>query len=133
MQKVSDLYGGRLLKAADLNGQVHQLRIESVRVEEVGDEKKDKLVLYFAAQKKGCALNATNANRMATACGDDPAGWPGHTVELFSEPVSFNGKLVDGIRVRVVEQAQTSRLMTGTPEPAYQPAAAHDSNDGVPF
>ncbi len=79
--------------------------------------------MFISPGKKNLVLNKTNANPLVTAFGDDTDGWPGNTVELFTVPVSFNGKIYDGIRVRVVEQAQTSRLMTETPEPAYQPAA----------
>ncbi len=50
--RVSELYGGRILKRRDLHGQMHQLRIEAVAVEEVGDEREGKLVVYFAGQEK---------------------------------------------------------------------------------
>ena len=127
--RVSEVYGGTYLSGAELQGKTHRLQIEAVAVEEIGDEREKKLVVAFVGAKKNLVLNKTNASALVAAFGDDTDGWPGRSVELFTMPVNFNGKIYDGIRVRVVEQVQTSRLMTETPEPAYTPAA----NDGVPF
>lgn len=45
-------------------------------------------------------MNKTNCNALAFKFGDDTDGWIGKSVQLFSEPVYFQGKTTDGLRVR---------------------------------
>ncbi len=52
MPKVSQIYGGTYLSGADLAGKTHQLTIEAVGVEEVGEEREEKLVVAFVGAQK---------------------------------------------------------------------------------
>ncbi len=61
--KVSQIYGGTYLSGADLAGKTHQLAIEAVGVEEVGEEREQKLVVAFVGARKSLVLNKTNAMR----------------------------------------------------------------------
>ncbi len=47
-------------------------------------------------------LNVTNSRILADAFGDDSTGWLGKKVEVYSEKVPFQGRIVDGLRVRVL-------------------------------
>ena len=73
--KVSDVYGGQYLKAAMIGEDRFRMEIKKVVEELVGQEEDRKIVLYFTATEKGLVLNATNANTLAAAYGDDMAGW----------------------------------------------------------
>ena len=144
MPKVSEVYGGAYLTGADLAGKSHRLPIQSVAVEEVGDEREEKLVVSFTGAKKSLVLNKTNASTLVSAFGDDTDAWSGRTVELFTIPVNFNGRTYDGVRVRAVEESRTSTLMVpaaietpsamdavpiATAAPEAPPAAPRASDD----
>jgi hypothetical protein len=143
MPKVSEVYGGTYLSGGDLAGQTHRLSIQSVAVEEVGDDREEKLVVAFNGAKKSLVLNKTNASALVSAFGDDTESWIGRNVELFTVPVNFNGRTYDGVRVRSVVEAQTSTLMASEAAvkpfgvPATQTKAAmkhaHAIGDGAPF
>ena len=69
--RVSDVYGGEYLKCIHLQGQDVPVQVESVAVEEVGEEKKRQLVLKFAGQERRLGLCKTNAEQIAAMYGDD--------------------------------------------------------------
>jgi hypothetical protein len=93
------MFPSRWLVAADLpdNGQVATIR--RVQYEEVvaGDEKP---VVYFQEFAKGLILNRTNCLTVASIYGDHTDDWEGQPITLFPTQVDFQGKQVDGIRVR---------------------------------
>jgi hypothetical protein len=115
--KISEQFPSKYLKASDLAGKEPQLKIGSVCQEEVGQEREKKMVVYFEGKQRGMVLNRTNAERLSHKFGDDTDGWAGQSVQLYSEVVHFQGKTVDGLRVRPVAAA-----------PAKQ-----DLNDAIPF
>jgi hypothetical protein len=104
--KVSQEFPSKYLKAADLNGSQPTLKIESVVKEEVGRELQKKMVCYFEGRQKGLVLNKTNSNVLAFKFGDDTEEWIGKSVELYSEPVTFQGRTTDGLRVRPLVPAK---------------------------
>ena len=105
MTKVSEAFPGKYLKAADLNNRTVKATIEKVEFEEIGQDKRQKPVLYFKGAEKGIVLNKTNACEIATAHGDEMDGWIGKEIELFSMMVPFQGQNVPAIRVRNVAAA----------------------------
>src|SRR5262245_30239245 len=107
MPKVSEVYGGAYLTGADLTGKSHRLRIDAVTVEQVGDDREEKLIVSFTGAKKSLCLNKTNASTLVSAFGDDTNCWFNQTVELFTVPVNFNGRTYDGIRMRAVNDNGT--------------------------
>ena len=126
--KISAAFPSNYIKAADLAGKPRALQIRTCVPEELGqgNDKETKPVLYFQDRQKGLVLNKTNATVIADAYGDDTGGWEGKAVEVYPTQVEFKGKLVDGIRLRIVPEAQ----------PQTQPAAApmaDDPSDAIPF
>lgn len=141
---INSLFPASFLKAADLQGQPRTATIESCAPEQIGDSE-TKPVLRFVGIPKGLVLNRTNATVIASAFGTETDHWRGQQVTLFSMPVSFQGRMVDGIRVQAAaaatpEQAGqsfqappqppavTAPAATPQPAPAAPPAPAEDGD-----
>lgn len=99
--KMSDCFTSKYLKAADLSGRQIKVQIESATKEKMADGGEEKPVIYFVGKDKGLVVNRTNATLLIEVLGDDCEAWKGHTIELSTQRVPFQGKMVDGIRVRV--------------------------------
>lgn len=87
-----------------------------------------KWCLTFQEQEKPLVLNSTNAQMCAQICGsDDTDHWKGHRIVLYVDPnVSYQGKLVGGIRVRKPKPT--------APPPPPPPVATGDFDDSdIPF
>ncbi|MGH8646294.1 MAG: hypothetical protein ACREX4_18275 [Gammaproteobacteria bacterium] len=80
------------------------------------DDEEEKPVVSFLSKDKSLVLNRTNATVLLERYGDDTDHWIGKSIELIVERVSFRGKLVDAIRIRV---------------PSAAPA--EDFDDDIPF
>jgi hypothetical protein len=104
---IDKLYESNYLKAADLEGKPRRVTIREVKLEELGqDENKEaKLVMYFEGASKGLVLNKTNTMMVAGKFGKETDKWPGAVIELHSEKVSYQGNLVDGLRIRHIAEA----------------------------
>ena len=102
MTKVSEAFPSKYLKAADLNNRTIKAIIQKYEMEEIGQDKNQKPVLYFKGANKGLVLNKTNACEIAAMHGDDMGGWTGKEIELFSQIVPYQGQNVAAIRVRNV-------------------------------
>ena len=115
--KISAAFPSNYVKASDLNGKPCPLTIRTCVLEELGqgNDKEKKPVLYFNKAQKGLVLNKTNANVIADAYGDDTANWEGKAVEVYPTEVEFKGKLVDGIRLRVVPGTQPEKQPDAAP------------------
>ena len=114
--RVSDAFPSKFLKADDLQGRTVKLTIDHVEMDEVGDDRKP--IVYFQDAKKGLVLNVTNARAIAALAGDEMSTWGDMPIELFSTPVSFQGRTVDAIRVRPLDPAhakKTAPAATSTP------------------
>lgn len=122
--RMSDAFPSNYVKAQDLQGRTVTATIADCRMEDFGGEEKP--VLYFQGKEKGLVLNKTNASAIVSAYGDETTAWAGRPVELFVARVMFQGRMVDGIRVRVPAPA--------APEPAPAPHASGEPfNDDIPF
>ncbi len=123
--KMSEMYPSNYVKAADLNGKPCPLTIRTCVQEELGQgsDKERKPVLYFQDRQKALVLNRTNATVIAEAYGDETGGWEGKPVEVYPARVEFRGQLVDGIRVRIQQEAQ----------PDAAPLADGEPDDKIPF
>ena len=125
--RVSDAFPSKFLKADDLKGQTAQLTIDHVEMDDVGDDRKP--IAYFQGAKKGLVLNVTNARAIAALAGDDMNAWGGMPIELFSTPVSYQGRMVDAIRVRPLDPVHAKKTAPDlTPAPN-----AIDPNDPLPM
>jgi hypothetical protein len=78
--------------------------LEGARFGAAGREKQEKIVVYFVEDPRGLPLNKTNFMLIIHSLGDDTDRWVGQKLELRAEPVSFQGRVVDAIRVRVVPE-----------------------------
>ena len=117
--KISDAFPSNYLKAADLNGRTIPVTIADCQLEDLGGESKP--VLRFVGKDKGCVLNKSNASVLADAFGDETSAWNGKKIELYSEKVFFQGRMVDGLRVRI------------PPQPAAVPAAEDFDDADIGF
>lgn len=139
MVNINDEFPSKYLKAADLHGQAVKVKIKDVISEVVGNDRK--LIAYFAGKERGMVLNKTNARTIADVFGDETDNWVGADIELFAQKVDFQGRMVDGLRVRVpppkaggdvnVAPNARDRAEQGQPTP---PASAYDElDDEIPF
>ena len=153
---VSQTYAGVYLNAADLAplGRRRNAVIHAVALEEVGQEKRQLLVLDLVSPagkgwQKRVPLNKTNSTQLAAAFGDDASGWPGRTIEIWSENVMFQGKLLPGVKVMpaaaqpraaqpaaqpvVPPPAPPIASNPNTPPGAAPPVALDDRDEEIPY
>jgi hypothetical protein len=138
--RISDAFPGSYLKAPDLQGRTVSAAIAEVRLEDLGGEEKP--VLYFQGKDRGLVLNKTNAGALVSAYGDETTAWTGQRVELFVARVMFQGRMVDGIRVRVPAPAPQATPPQMSPPhaasmaaqaPGRLPTEAAPFDDDIPF
>jgi hypothetical protein len=99
--KMNDAYPKKYACAADLKGAPQMRTIRAVSMEEVGNQGEVKPVLHF---QDGKAM-VMNGRAIAEKYGDDFDGWAGKPIVLFPTIVSFQGKTMEAIRVRVPDIA----------------------------
>jgi len=128
--KRTDLFPSRFLRCVDLQGRPQTVIIKLVSLEDVGDDGKQKPVIYFRGKEKGLVCNATNFDVIAEAYGDETDDWAGQPIEIYPTKVPFKGQLTDAIRVRI-PQAKTQAKPAPAPKPA--PALAEELSDEIPF
>jgi hypothetical protein len=132
MVTLSDAFPSKYLKATDLEDGPAVATIKLADLETIkGYDGKEqaKVVVYFAKQFKPLILNRTNFESIADiADSGDTDDWGGTKIELFTVPVTFNGKTADGIRVRKPGAAHK-------PKKAAAPVAESkpDYDDEIPF
>jgi hypothetical protein len=138
---INDEFPSKWLKSGDLQGAAVRVKIASVESEQLGNDRK--LVMYFTGKQKGMVLNKTNAKTIADSFGDETDNWIGAEIEVFAMKVDMQGKMVDGLRVRIPRQAPArasvapnarERAMASANE-APPPVAAYDDglDDEIPF
>jgi hypothetical protein len=142
MPKVSDVYKSSYLRAADVEEPL-TVTIKSASLEELGEDKDEKIVVTFKELDRGLVLNRTNADYISMICeSDDTEDWPGTRLGLFVQPVSFKGKLVDSIRVTKPQHLKAADDMvktTAAKAPRKQKAVAaaaapdDDMDDEIPM
>lgn len=133
MPKTSDMRESKFLKQSDV-GRGALGTVEScvqMNVAKEGADPEQKWCLTFTDIDKPLVLNSTNIQLCEKIFGsDDTDQWIGRRVVLYTDPnVSFQGKLVGGIRVRAPKPSAAA------PPPPPPPAAnpADMSDDDIPF
>mgnify|MGYP001573819267 FL=1 len=123
--------------------------IDNVMMEKIGND--NRMILYFKGKQKGMVCNKTNSTNISQLYGEETDGWLDKPIVLYAAWVDYQGKSVQGLRVRpstgqtmaqhnVARQAQAP-LPQGNPrggtdqyhgggEPAPGPATL---NDSIPF
>lgn len=129
MPLISEMRESKFLKKEDV-GRGALGTIEScvrMNVAKEGADPELKWCLTFSDIDKPLVLNQTNIQLCAKIIGsEDTDQWPGKRIVLYTDPnVSFQGKLIGGIRVRAPKPGAT---MPAPPQPV---AVAHD--DDIPF
>jgi hypothetical protein len=98
----SSLFPAKFLKATDIPEEGDLvLTIARLDIEEIGPDKEEKPVLYFSETDKGLVLNRTNAGTIADLYGPRITDGIGKRIALFTSEVTYSGKTLLGIRVRV--------------------------------
>ena len=97
--RVSDMIPSKWVKASDIIGD-QTATIDHLVNEEVGKDKELRWVVYFRDMAKGLILNVTNIRALEEAYGDESDAWTGKSVTLFTMPVDYAGRVVQGIRLR---------------------------------
>ena len=120
--KISDAFPSKYLKADDLGNQRITLTIMAVTMEDIGD-KEFKLVMRFMGKEKGMVLNKTNATLCGTVWGDETNDWQGKQLELYAQPVMFQGRQVMGLAVAPL-------LQPGQVQPQSVPQTAQNAPAG---
>jgi hypothetical protein len=87
-------------------------------------------------------LNKTNASMLVSLFGDKTDNWAGQPIELFSIHTEFQGKPVEGLRVRAAQQqVRNSAAQTqSAPLPSIEPVGPLNDDplddvleDNIPF
>jgi hypothetical protein len=111
-----------------------QLKIKTVVMETLGEDREEKMVVYFVGKQKGLVLNLTNFNTIARICGSDETDdWDGQDVVLVTEMVTFRGQTAPAIRVRAPMPRSEIRALKPTPTPAPSGWRGVIGGDEVPF
>jgi hypothetical protein len=134
--RISSAFPSKFLKAADLMGRNITVEIDRVEMDDVGGDDGDKPILYFKGKEKGLVLNKTNAQTISLVYGDDTDDWAGGKLLLFEAQVSFQGKNVAAIRVRIppVKPAQQQqRQAAPPPAETVVTSGTNDIDDEIPF
>ena len=137
MPKTSEMRESKFLKQTDVGGGM-MFTVESCEQHNVAKEGSDpemKWCLTFAESDKPLVLNSTNIQLCQNIFGsDDTDNWIGKRIVLYTDPnVSFQGKLVGGIRVRAPKvKAAAAKVMTKTkPVPVAATREPGDEDDPV--
>lgn len=136
--KLTDIYesNSNFLKAADLQGKKPVLTISQAEVVEkdYGDGPKKQIVLSFNQTEKVLGLNFTNASRIAELTeSEDCDDWVGVSIKLFVEPVKFQNKIVDAIRIFPELPEQPKAKAKAAKQEFTGNMDADDPDDSVPF
>jgi hypothetical protein len=107
MAKVSDIYAGDFITAAELpRGQRVVAVIIGATSEVVGQDSNagQKVILSLQSRDgrnwpRRVILNKTNATVLAATFGDNTDGWLRRAIEIWQEMVSFQGRIVPGMRM----------------------------------
>lgn len=132
MPKISEMRESKFLKKEDVGraalGTIESCVQMNVAMEGAGQELK--WCLTFAEMEKPLVLNSTNIQLCAQICGsEDTDHWVGKRIVLYTDPnVSYQGKLIGGIRVRAPKATAV------TPPPPPPKATGPDmTEDDIPF
>ncbi len=119
------------LNAEDLLKEPKVLTIRRLGREEVGPDKKPKLVARFDETDKGMVINQTNADTLKHMFGPEPQDAVGGRIELYAGQAMYNGKSVPAIRVRRPGRPHEPPLRGG---PSRRPPSATGEplDDGAP-
>jgi hypothetical protein len=104
-------YGSKYLSATEVGDRKIRTRIAKVHkqaLQQQGGATRNKFVLACTTLDKEIVLNSTNKNSLVDALGRNPADWIGADVGIYTEPTTFGGKPIRGLRLRVLNKPVTA-------------------------
>lgn len=131
MAKVGEMIESKYLKQSDVEEEteVTIVKVGQINVAREDAEPEMKWAVRFQEFKKPMVLNSTNIQLLAKACeSEDTDDWIGKKVVIYSDPnVSFGGKLVGGLRVKL-QVKKKATAAAGAPAGKFD-----DMEDDIPF
>jgi hypothetical protein len=131
--KTSEMRESKFLKQSDIGGGALMTvaGCEPHNVAKEGAEPENKWCLQFEESDKPLVLNSTNIQLCEKIFGsDDTDDWIGKRIVLYTDPtISFQGKVVGGIRVRAPKTANQAAKKAAPPPPPVQEL----TDDDIPF
>lgn len=100
-----DFYGSKIMSAKKLGNRKIKGKVLEVTVESLTGTDgvaKDRLCLTLASCSEKIPLNASNAEALAKAFGDNYTSWVGKQIEVSKHKTQFAGSPVDGLLVRPI-------------------------------
>ena len=90
---------------------------------------------FSLAFSSSTVLNTTNKNELVEKLSRKPADWIGALVGLYVDPnVTYAGKRVAGLRLRVLGPGTKPAVSAGPPEPPlHERTGIEDMNDNIPI
>jgi len=117
---------GTYLNASHVSAGDLDVTINKVVIETVGRDAEQKLVVYFEELPRGLAINKTNYEVLFDAFGPETDGWIKGKITLYTTETEYEGKKVDGLRVKVDPANCIPRDRWLKPKPT-------DLGDEIPF
>jgi hypothetical protein len=114
MPNINQMIESKYLKQSDVDGEVEVTiaKIGQINVAREDEQPELKWAARFTELPKPMVLNSTNLQLLAKACGSEESDdWIGKTVTVYADPnVSFGGKLVGGLRIKLpIKKAATTQ------------------------
>lgn len=110
---INTAFPSKWIEAADLAGKTKVLVMEDVTLEEVGDDKEQRPVVWFRNQEKGMVLNKTNAGTIVKLYGSETDEWSGKPIAIYPTETAFRGEMVPCIRVKSERPKKRSNSANG--------------------
>jgi hypothetical protein len=118
--KGSDIFAGKSLKSADIQGHEPVVTIEKVTTQTFNDNT-TKPIIHFRGKDKVLVCNKTNWNSIVEITGlEDSDDWTGQKIRLVVARVEFQGQRVPAIRIEPAGSG-TTRQAPPTPPPSLVP------------
>jgi hypothetical protein len=95
------LFPSKWLKAADLKGREVEVIIDHAEPQPVGEDKEQRLVIYFVGLEKGLVVNKTNYSRIKAEYGSETNDWKDKKLVLYTIVTNYKDEEVDALRVKI--------------------------------
>jgi len=117
MPNINQMIESKYLKQSDVDGEVEVTiaKIGQINVAREDEQPEMKWAMRFVELPKPMVLNSTNLQLLAKACGSEESDdWIGKKVTIYADPnVSFGGKLVGGLRVKLPIKRSAAKPAAG--------------------
>ena len=137
MPRISEMIQSNYLKKEDIEDDtvVTIVGVKKANIAREDDPPDLKWLIKYQEFEKPMVLNSTNIQLLARACNsEDSDDWKGCQVMLYvDDNVSFQGKLVGGLRVKAIKKRKAAQVGEGWDETAPKQQSAPVSSEDVPF